>query len=120
MKSGSVDVVVSSCTLCTVQNVSKALEEVRRVLRPGGRLLFWEHVLSETDTTLAQRQIEATPEEVRRWGCHLDRRTLEDIKAADFAALRGIRTDSSDEERFYVELPCVDLMGPTAVGIAIR
>ena len=73
-------------------------------------------VLSETDQRLAQRQVAATPEEVLRWGCHLDRRTLEEVKAAGFATIRGI---AGDGQGCYFELPGVDLMGPTVAGIAI-
>jgi ubiquinone/menaquinone biosynthesis C-methylase UbiE len=41
---GSFDTVVSTLVLCTVPDQESALDEVRRVLRPGGRLLFIEHV----------------------------------------------------------------------------
>jgi ubiquinone/menaquinone biosynthesis C-methylase UbiE len=41
---GSFDTVVSTLVLCTVPDQASALDEVRRVLRPGGRLLFIEHV----------------------------------------------------------------------------
>ena len=112
---GSVDAVVTACTLCSVQDPWKSLQEVKRVLKPGGRLFFFEHILSETDPWLARRQIEATPEEVRRWGCHFDRRTLEAIKVSGFASLHGI--DEGGKE-CYIEMPDLDLMGPTAVGIA--
>ena len=48
----SFDVVVSTLVLCTVDDQPRALREVRRVLRPGGRLLFMEHVRSD-DAKLA-------------------------------------------------------------------
>jgi hypothetical protein len=75
-------------------------------------------VLSETDQRLAQRQAAATPEEVLRWGCHLDRRTLEEVKAAGFATIRGIDA-AGVGQGCYFELPGVDLMGPTVAGIAV-
>jgi hypothetical protein len=61
------------------------------------------------------------------WGFHFDRRTLEEIKTAGFASVVGIGTDTSGDSikwaldsSCYLELPGLDLMGPTAVGIAIN
>lgn len=44
----SFDTVVSSCTMCSVPNPVRALRELFRVLRPGGRLLMFEHVRSRS------------------------------------------------------------------------
>ena len=45
---GSIDTVVSTMVLCTVGDPRGALSEIRRVLAPGGRLLFCEHVRSDS------------------------------------------------------------------------
>ena len=80
----SVDTVVSTWTLCTIPEANRALQEMRRVLRPSGRLLFVEHGLA--------------PEEgVRKWqnrltptwacfsgGCHLNRPIQSLIESAGF------------------------------------
>jgi ubiquinone/menaquinone biosynthesis C-methylase UbiE len=52
---GSFDTVVGSLLLCSVDDQDRALAEIRRVLRPGGRYLFLEHVRS-SDPGLARRQ----------------------------------------------------------------
>jgi ubiquinone/menaquinone biosynthesis C-methylase UbiE len=74
----AVDAVLSTWTLCTIPDVDQALQEAKRVLRPGGRLFFLEHGLS-TDPKIAHRQHRLTPWQKRiAGGCHLDR-DIEDI-----------------------------------------
>ncbi|CAL1170837.1 unnamed protein product [Cladocopium goreaui] len=84
------DAVICTLTLCSVKNPSKALAEIQRTLKPGGHYLFVEHVLSETNPFFATAQRLATPEHVQAAdGCHFDRRTLETIQGAGFAAVDG-------------------------------
>lgn len=85
----SVDAVVSTLVLCTVADAAGVLAEIKRVLRPKGRLLFLEHVA-------------ATEGSWRRWlqdclhgpwrylfeGCHTNRETERLIKAAGFSAVQ--------------------------------
>lgn len=70
---GVVDSVVTTWTLCTVADPLRALTEVRRVLRPDGRLIFVEHGRSP-DPTVVAWQDRATPLWRRvAGGCHLNR-----------------------------------------------
>jgi ubiquinone/menaquinone biosynthesis C-methylase UbiE len=74
----SFDTVVSTLVLCTVADPLAALSEVRRVLRPGGRLLFIEHVRGEGRRGRLQER--ATPVwRVLAGGCHPNRDTLSAI-----------------------------------------
>lgn len=88
---GSADTVLVTYTLCTIPAAAKALREARRVLRPGGHLLFCEHG-------------RAPDESVRRWqdridpvwtrlagGCHLNRAIPELIESSGFA-IAGMET----------------------------
>ena len=80
----SFDTAVVTFVLCTVPDPATALAEIRRVLRPGGRLLLAEHVRSD-DPKLARRQ-----HRQRRFynlvvaGCNPNRDTLTTVQAAGF------------------------------------
>jgi len=81
---GSFDAAVATLVLCTVPDVSGALGELRRVLRPGAPLLFLEHVRS-ADPTLARAQDRWAP----LWrrvgdGCYCNRDTLRAIELSGF------------------------------------
>jgi ubiquinone/menaquinone biosynthesis C-methylase UbiE len=80
---GEFDVAVSTLVLCGVEDQSRALGEVRRVLKPGGRLLFIEHVRSD-DPGLARKQdrMNGLNRIVAR--CNCNRSTLDAIRAAGF------------------------------------
>jgi ubiquinone/menaquinone biosynthesis C-methylase UbiE len=105
----SFDTVVSLAVLCTVDDPSRVLQEIRRVLRPGGRLVFLEHVRS-SEPGLAQWQDRLE----RPWGwiaggCHPNRRTLEAIEGAGFAVVELEREDLPDIPR---------LVRPNVLGVA--
>src|ERR1700704_3058811 len=80
----SVDTVVTTWTLCSIPNASRALGEMRRVLKPGGRLLFVEHGRSP-DPSVRRWQDVLTPVWKRiGGGCHLNRTIGALIEAAGF------------------------------------
>lgn len=78
----SFDTVLASLVLCSVRDQSRAVAEMRRVLKPGGRYLFLEHVRSE-DPKVARKQDRMTGLWRRLcFGCHPNRNTLPQIEAA--------------------------------------
>ncbi|MFI5039323.1 MAG: class I SAM-dependent methyltransferase [Solirubrobacterales bacterium] len=107
----SFDVVVSTLVLCTVDDVPRALRELRRVLRPGGKLLFIEHVRSD-DEKLARTQDRMLPINVRiAHGCHPNRRTLDSIRDAGFE-ITSLERDTLKHAPKFIR--------PLIVGIATR
>jgi ubiquinone/menaquinone biosynthesis C-methylase UbiE len=107
----SFDTVVSTLVLCTVPDAPRALAEIHRVLAPGGRLLFLEHVRHE-DAARARRQDRITP--VWRHvghGCHLNRDTPALVAGAGFEVHDLSRT-------FFPKGP--SFVQPLAIGTATR
>jgi len=80
----SVDTVVTTWTLCTIPDAGRALEEMRRVLKPHGRLLFVEHGRSP-DAGVRRWQDRLTPVWKRiGGGCHLNRGIADLVGSAGF------------------------------------
>ena len=94
--------------LCSVDDVSAALGEIRRVLVPGGRLVVLEHVRGDGAMGRFQDLI-ARPWSWLASGCHPNRRTVDAIAAAGFDT-RGLRTI----RRTLVPPPCT----PQLLGFA--
>ena len=86
---GSVDAVVSTWTLCTIPEITGALGEARRVLRPGGELRFVEHTRASRPG-VARFQEGIQPAWGRlAGGCHLDRDILGLLDACGFEVTPG-------------------------------
>ena len=104
----SVDVVLSTLVLCSVVEVDGVLKEVLRVLKPGGRFLFLEHVAAEEGTWLRGIQGFVRPFWKRIGdGCEPARATATHLLHAGFREVSF--------QRFSVPLP---LVSPHIAGIA--
>ena len=89
--SSAFDTIVMTWTLCSIPKPSIALAEMRRVLKPGGQVLFVEHGLSP-ESRVARWQSRITP--CWSWisgGCHLDRKTDGLLHAGGFR-IDGLKT----------------------------
>ena len=106
----TIDTVVMTWTLCSIPDPLAALREMRRVLKPHGKLLFVEHGLSP-ESGIERWQHRLTP----IWchvggGCHLDRKMDDLIRSAGFDLLR-LRTEYAHGPRpmTYMYLGCAQL-----------
>ena len=106
----SFDTAVATLVLCTVSDPTRAVGEIARVLRPGGRLIFIEHVRSP-EPGLAKWQDRLHPLWVRfGHGCHCNRATLETIEASP------LRIESHRRGRIPKAPPIVR---PLLTGVAV-
>jgi ubiquinone/menaquinone biosynthesis C-methylase UbiE len=103
------DVAVSTLVLCGVDDQPRALRELRRVLRPGGQLLFIEHVRA-TDTHLARSQDRMNGINRFMVGCDCNRPTLDSIGDAGFTVTRVEHTTMPKVFKF---------VSPAIVGSAV-
>jgi ubiquinone/menaquinone biosynthesis C-methylase UbiE len=81
---GSVDTVVATLVLCTVDDPRQALTEIARVLRPDGELLFVEHVRSGSSALARLQDALAGPWRRFACGCRCNRATVDEMRACGF------------------------------------
>lgn len=110
VESESMDAVVSTLVLCSVKDMQRSLAEIRRVLKPGGKYVFIEHVAAPTGSGLRWRQNTIRP----LWsffadGCQPNREIWQELAAAGFHDL--------EIEHFAIQVPIVR---PHIAGFAIK
>jgi ubiquinone/menaquinone biosynthesis C-methylase UbiE len=106
----SMDAVISALVLCCVNNQRRSLQEVLRVLKPGGKLVFIEHVAAPQGSWLRRIQNLLTPVWKRLGdGCHPNRETWIEIERAGFKNVTYERVCAP----FF-------LVSPQIVGVAIK
>jgi ubiquinone/menaquinone biosynthesis C-methylase UbiE len=109
---GSFDFVVTSLVCCSLASLEAGLVEIRRVLRPGGSLVFLEHVAAANGTSRRRWQNRINPFWRTFMGnCHLNRETEQAILRA------GFRMKEIQRESMRKAIPVVR---PTIRGIAIK
>jgi SAM-dependent methyltransferase len=106
------DAAVASLVLCTVPDPDAAVAELRRVLRPGGELRFFEHVRS---TRPRKARLQQALDRTGVWprligGCHPARDTMATLERAGFAIARARRVDVG---------PVANPANPHVMGVAL-
>jgi ubiquinone/menaquinone biosynthesis C-methylase UbiE len=110
LEDASLDTVVSTLVLCTVDFPDRALSEIARVLRPEGQFLFIEHVRSHSPSTARWQNRLETPWRHFAAGCRCNRDTLASIRTAGFST-------EHEDERWKGVPPIV---APLVVGRAVK
>jgi ubiquinone/menaquinone biosynthesis C-methylase UbiE len=111
---GSFDAAVVSLVLCCVRDQKRALAELRRVVKPGGELRFFEHVRAETSgLRRVQRLLDMGIWPTLCGGCHTSRDSASAIEAAGFEIQRL-------EKLRFPDIPVATPTSPHVLGSAAR
>jgi len=102
LEDASFDTAVVTLVLCTVPDPGAAIAEIVRVLRPGGQLLFIEHVRAEKPSLARWQDRLERPWRFLADGCHCNRDTLASISAS------GLRVQSVDHDSLPKAPPLVE------------
>ena len=105
IEDSSVDAVVITLVLCSVQDQAKCFREIKRVLKPGGKFFYMEHIVDDTDVNIRIAQQCFTSCGFWQFafdGCCIDRSTAEAVEVAGFSKVEQTKYD----------LPYSDLMSP--------
>ncbi len=108
VEDGSFDVAIGTLVMCTIPDPRRALAELRRVLRPGGRYVFIEHVRAESPRLARWQDRLERPWGFVAGGCHPNRRTVDVIQAS------GLKVE--ELEHFELGFP---LTKPHVAGVAV-
>ena len=108
-KADSFDTVVSTLVLCTVDDPQQAINEIARVLRPGGKLLFLEHVRSDSRRLARWQDRLHRPWHAFAAGCNANRPTVDMLRES------SLRVEDVEHDR-WKWMPA--LVRPLAIGIA--
>jgi ubiquinone/menaquinone biosynthesis C-methylase UbiE len=105
----SFDTVVSTLVLCTVDDPHQAIKEIARVLRPGGELLFLEHVRSDSPRLARWQDRLHRPWQAFAAGCNANRPTVDMLRES------SLRVEEVEHDR-WKWMPA--LVHPLAIGVA--
>lgn len=109
LSDNSIDVAIGTLVLCSVTDVEAVLREVVRVLKPGGRYIFLEHIAAPAGTVLRAFQGVLDPlQQFLADGCHVTRDPSPFLERVGFEYVKGER----------VSIPGLGLLSPHLVGIA--
>lgn len=108
VENNSIDSVVSTHVLCSVSNIDHSLQEIKRILKPGGSFIFLEHVAAECCTWTRRTQDSIEPLwKVLFDNCHPNRNTWNALENAGF--------ESVNYQQFSLSIPIVS---PHIAGVA--